>query len=164
MRLRRITRLHALQRCRRSCCNRGNIWSHVSNAYILTHTYISWSIFVWWWSCRRGENTSLNCGHHPPRDIWAGKTPDSSTRALWKFYQQIHLAAKQLLTAQMVCIDYMKIVIVKLWNANPQFYANTVFCIENSTQYTIDWLTDSQQILRALNYGSKHTNCENTNI
>jgi hypothetical protein len=41
---------------------------------------------------------------HPPGDVWMwktmgewvwqGKTPDSSTRALWQFYQQSHLVAK----------------------------------------------------------------------
>jgi hypothetical protein len=55
---------------------------------------------------RWGETTSNNRPvAYPPRDIWAwrnteqgyrqGKTPDSSTRALWQSYQQDHLTGEE---------------------------------------------------------------------
>jgi hypothetical protein len=61
------------------------------------------SISCWWWSCQWGKTMSLNCGCQQadcssPRwymsmgnhsgMILRGETPDLSTRALWKFYQQ----------------------------------------------------------------------------
>jgi hypothetical protein len=87
------------------------------NTYIFfsenwSFVYVVALLVKWlWWSYRRGETTSLNCGHRQAyclyriAYIWAwrpmvewyrhGKTPDSFTRALWKSYQQIHLVAKQ---------------------------------------------------------------------
>jgi hypothetical protein len=64
---------------------------------------------TWWlidWACRWSESMSLNCGHQraycsSPGYIWAWRTmveketPDSSTRALWQSYQQIHLVASR---------------------------------------------------------------------
>jgi hypothetical protein len=80
---------------------------HHSYFYILNFTQhpVSW----WWWSCWCGETMTLNCSHQwaycsSPGDIWAWRTmvewywqgkPDSSTKALWKSYQQGHLVANQ---------------------------------------------------------------------
>jgi hypothetical protein len=61
---------------------------------------------LWWWWCRWGETTSLNCGHQraycwSPRwyehggTILTGRKPDLSTRAFCQSYKQSNLVANQ---------------------------------------------------------------------